>query len=259
MRTISILITFLAMSVLTSWGGGLDQRADSAYMADQFAEAAGLYEQAAREEGVSSALYYNLGNSYYRMGRTGEAIVAYERALRLDPSNSEAKANLEFLNSRIIDRPGDRGSFISNTLDEIALYTSTNNWAWVAVGLFAIVIVCGACYLFSSVTVVRKAGFFGGIVMLLLCVTAVVFSFRAASISSSRSAAVIVVPSTILSTSPRTPKDRNEEAMLLHEGTKVEILDSVTTRVDSTEVKWYDVQVDNNHRAWIEGTAIQRI
>ena len=50
MRTISILITFLAMSVLTSWGGGLDQRADSAYMADQFAEAAGLYEQAAREE-----------------------------------------------------------------------------------------------------------------------------------------------------------------------------------------------------------------
>lgn len=259
MRTLNILIVLLAMSFLTAWGGGLDQRADSAYMADQFAEAATLYEQAASEDGVSSALYYNLGNSYYRMGRTGEAIVAYERALRLDPSNNDAKTNLDFLNSRIIDRPGDRGTFISNTMDEIALYTSSNNWAWISLALFTIVIACAACYMFSSITAVRKTGFFGGIVMLLICGTAVVFSFRAAAISSSHTSAVIVVPSTILSTSPRTPKDRNEEAMLLHEGTKVEIIDSVTTRIDSTEVKWYDVQVDNNHRAWIEGKAIQRI
>ncbi len=68
MRTVNILIVFFTMSFLTAWGGGLDQRADSAYMADQFADAAALYEQAAREDGVSSELYYNLGNSYYRMG-----------------------------------------------------------------------------------------------------------------------------------------------------------------------------------------------
>ncbi len=179
--------------------------------------------------------------------------------MRLDPTNQDAKTNLEFLNSRIIDRPGDRGTFISNTLDDFALRTSSNNWAWIALGLFAIVIGCAACYLFSSITVVRKTGFFGGIVMVLACGVAAVFSFRAAAISSSHTSAVIVVPSTILSTSPRTPKDRNEEAMLLHEGTKVDIIDSVSTRIDSTEVKWYDVQVDNNHRAWIEGKAIQRI
>ena len=38
----------------------------------------------------------------------------------------------------------------------------------------------------------------------------------------------------------------SEEAVLLHEGTKVEILDSVTTRTDSAVTKWYDVKIDNN-------------
>lgn len=240
-------------------GGNLDERADSAYMADQFSEAASLYEQAASEYGVSSDLYYDLGNCYYRMGKTGKAIVAYERALRLNPSNADAKTNLSFVTSRMVDRPGDKGSFISNTADEISLSARSNTWAWGATGIFALVVACAAVYVFSGSVVLRKAGFFIGLILLVLCVFAVCMAVRGARISTATDEAVITVPSTILSTSPRPPKDRNEEAMLLHEGTKVKILDSVSTRVDSTSVKWYDVEVDNTHRAWVDGSAITRI
>ncbi|WP_290381691.1 hypothetical protein [uncultured Muribaculum sp.] len=47
--------------------------------------------------------------------------------------------------------------------------------------------------------------------------------------------------------------------MLLHEGTKLEILDSVTTRIDSVTTRWYDVKVDNNNRAWVRASAVERI
>lgn len=86
-----------------------------------------------------------------------------------------------------------------------------------------------------------------------------VFSFRAASIASADNVAIVTVPSTILSTTPRVPQDRTQEAMLLHEGTKVTILDSVRSTTDSIHSLWYDVEVDNAHRAWINAAAVQKI
>lgn len=259
MNRIIILIISFVFSIHLTKGENLDLRADSAYMADQFSEAALLYEEAAKEEGVSSELYYNLGNCYYRMGKIGQAIVCYERALRLDPTNTDARSNLDFVNSKIVDRPGDRGSFISNTADKISLSTTSNTWAWIAVFIFLLFICCIGSYVFASSVLARKAGFFGGIILLVLSVFSVVMSLRGAKIATDNNIAVITTPSTILSTSPRPPKDRNEEAMLLHEGTKVRILDSVSSRVDSISVKWYDVEIDNTHRAWIDGSAITRI
>ncbi len=54
-------------------------------------------------------------------------------------------------------------------------------------------------------------------------------------------------------------KDRDQEAMLLHEGTRVQILDSVRSTSDSISTLWYDVQVDNAHRAWINAAAVEKI
>ena len=71
--------------------------------------------------------------------------------------------------------------------------------------------------------------------------------------------AVVTVPSTILSTSPRAPKNRTEEAMLLHEGTKMQIMDSVSSHTDTITSRWYDVEIDNNHRAWIKASDVEII
>ncbi|WP_295731764.1 tetratricopeptide repeat protein [uncultured Muribaculum sp.] len=234
----------------------LVESADSAYAADDFAKSTALYLKAAEVDGTSSNLFYNIGNSYYRQGKPGMAILYYERALRLDPSNVDARANLEFVNSRITDEPGDRGMFISNTVNGIACRLSGNVWAGMAIGCFILMLGAVALYIFSANVPLRKVGFFGGFVLLALCVIANVFASVSTRYSTAHDRAVVIDPSTLLSTSPRVPKDRSEEAMLLHEGTCVEILDSVTTRIDSVATKWYDVKVDNNHRAWISGKAV---
>ena len=70
------------------------QQADSAYAAGNYVEAARIYEESVKT-GVSSDLYYNLGNAYYRLNDLPRAILNYERALRMEPANGDASYNLE--------------------------------------------------------------------------------------------------------------------------------------------------------------------
>lgn len=258
-RQILTLCLIFITGIISTAAESLTTQADSAYMNDNFAKATELYLEIAATEGTSSDLYYNIGNSYYRQGKLGKAILYYEKALRLDPSNDDARANLEFVNTKITDEPGDRGMFISNTVNGFAQKIPANDWAGLAIGTFILFLGAVALYVFATNIKARKTGFFGAIILLALCIVANIFASIATRYSTSSREAVIIAPSTLLSTSPRLPKDRSEEAMLLHEGTVVEIIDSVTTRIDSTATKWYDVQIDNNNRAWINGNDIERI
>lgn len=255
LTTIIILLGTFALRAESQ----LITQADSAYNADDFRQAADMYLNVIQQEGPSAKLYYNLGNTYYRLGEMGNAVIAYERALRLDPSDKDARNNLDFVNARITDRPGERGTFLGNALDAISSYAHSNTWAWIAFTCFALTLAGILAYLFSEVVTVRKIGFFGGILTVIGCCACLFFSFRAASIASADNAAIVTVPSTILSTTPRVPQDRTQEAMLLHEGTKVTILDSVRSTTDSIHSLWYDVEVDNAHRAWINAAAVQKI
>lgn len=263
MKRLFIILTFIAaLSPLATASGeslSLIEQADSAYNADNFKEAADIYRHVIQTEGSSATLYYNLGNCYYRSGEMGKAILAYERSLRLDPTYDDAKNNLQFVNARISDRPGERGTFIGNAMDSAANAAHSNVWAWLAFGMFVLTLAGANAYIFSNYIPVRKIGFFGGIVTLIACGIFIFLSYRSASIATDDDTAIITVPSTILSTSPRVPKDRNQEAMLLHEGTKVRILDSVKSTTDSVNPLWYDVEVDNNHRAWINAAAVEKI
>ncbi len=237
----------------------LTQEADSAYMNDEYSKALDTYLKIVDSEGTSSNLYYNIGNCYYRLNKLGMAILYYERALRLDPSNDDARTNLEFVNTKITDELGDKGMFISNTVNGFAQKFPANDWAGIALGSFVLLLGAIALYFFATSIPLRKTGFFGAIVLLVVCVLANICASISTRYSTVSDEAVIVEPSTLLSTSPRAPKDRTEEALLLHEGTKVTILDSVTVRQDSVVVKWYDVKVDNHNRAWIKGADIERI
>lgn len=236
-----------------------DIAADSAYTAGDYKLATELYRQTIDSVGTSAALYYNLGNSLYREGKLSQAILAYERSLRLDPANSNTRQNLEFVNSKLIDKKGFEGSFLSRTFNDMTNMMSSNAWAWLALILFAATIGAVALYMFSSGVMLRKAGFFGGGITLILCVISVIFSINGARLANADDVAIVTAPSTILSTSPRAPQNRNEEAMLLHEGARVTILDSITAPIDSVKSTWYDVQFDNDHRAWINSKDVEII
>ncbi len=256
-KIVSLLI--IALAALTAQAASLAEQGDSAYTADDFQRAAELYTKAAETEGTSSALFYNLGNTYYRMGQLGKAVLNYERALKLDPANEDARTNLAFVNSRIIDRPGDRGSVMSKIVDDTVSSAHSNTWSWLAIGCFTLLLGAIAVYIFSDNVALRKVSFFGGLALLALTIAGIILAVIAADKATTTERAVVIAPSTQLSTSPRQPKDKTEQAILLHEGTVVEIIDSVATPADTVNPVWLDVRVDNANRAWISKSDTERI
>lgn len=254
-----IVYIFACLSFISVKAQSLQGSADSAYTAGNFEEAAKLYETEIKENGSSAGLYYNLGNCHYRLGKYAKAVLDYERSLRLDPTNEKTRANLALLNTKLVDKKGFEGSFFSRTFDDITNLFSSNGWAWLGLILFLFTIAAAALYLFSSGVLLRKIGFFGGGTTLVLCCLSIIFAINANGLSTSKSDAVVITPSSILSTAPRAPQNRNEEAMLLHEGAKIKILDSVASPTDSIKTMWYDASFDNEHRAWISSSDVEII
>ncbi|MDO4320399.1 MAG: tetratricopeptide repeat protein [Bacteroidales bacterium] len=234
------------------------ERADSAYNKEDYPSAIALYNQAIDEGYVSAGIYYNLGNAYYRDGRPGRAVIAYERSLRIDPGNADTRANLDFVRSRLEDLPEDDNSFLTNVHHDVVTAQSANGWAWTALAVF--VLMCGAValYIFSGNVMLRKTGFFGAIVLAVLTVYFIVVAADAYARLSDDSEAVVIVPTTLLNSVPRQPR-QTEKVVPLHEGTKVEIIDSVSTPDDPVSPRWYNVKINNSTGAWLRATDVERI
>lgn len=234
----------------------LNQTADSAYSADNFSLAEALYLKSVDMNGTSPEIYYNLGNTYYRQGNLGKAVLYYERSLKLDPTNADARANLEFVKSKIVDKETSDASLVSRLWENVVLQFKADTWAAIALVLFSIFLAGILTYLFSESIMIRKISFFGGLGVFLLCIVSVIISFSAANRMTTNKYAIILPPSVQLSTTPRDARNQTEEAFLLHEGTKVVIVDSISSQSGG---KWYEVLVGNQDRAWLKASEVERI
>ena len=258
MKHVLILILLALTVVLPSYAVNDAQLADSAYNKEAYSEAIRLYNKALQENGRNADIYYNLGNAYYRQGNVAQAVIAYERALKINPSMKDARANLEFVNSRLEDKPEDNNSLLTRAHDSVIGSMTANSWAWTAFVVFVMLCGAAAVYIFSSNVAMRKAGFFGGMVLLVIAIYFVVVAHDAARRLDDNSEAVVTVPSTLLNSVPRQPK-QTEKVVPLHEGTKVEIIDSVATPDDPVSPRWYNVRINGSTAAWLRATDVERI
>lgn len=239
----------------------LDRAADEAYMRgtkEDYLEAIRLYNAAIEKDGSSAAIYYNLGNAYYRADSLAKAIICYERALRLDPTDKDIRANLDFVNSKIIDAQSSNG--ITNVLVEKSMQMfSPNGWAIISVIIFVGVLLLAAGYIFSRNIRLRKVYFFAALVLLIINAVSVIITINASSVVTGGNEAIVIAKSTQLSTSPSSPLDESQKAMLLHEGSKVKVTRELSTPNDPRVKKWVEVEAAGDNRAWIDAEAIEII
>ena len=91
-----LLVLWIGMLASAVLAGEFDD-ANQFYDAGKFGEAKQAYERLAGRGEWSANLFYNLGNSAHRIGAPGKAVLNYERALALDGSHAEARANLQWV------------------------------------------------------------------------------------------------------------------------------------------------------------------
>jgi tetratricopeptide (TPR) repeat protein len=117
MRLLLPVVAFLAasgMPVAAQAPEALFEEGNLAYQEGDYVGAASRYETVLQYGIRDPRLEYNLGNAYFKLGRLGAAILHYERAARLDPTDAEIAANLEFARSRRFDRvdPPDESAVV---------------------------------------------------------------------------------------------------------------------------------------------------
>ena len=223
--------------------------ADSAYVRGQYQQAITLYE-ALLKQGASADLYYNLGNAYYRTENIPEAVLNYERALLLSPGDRDIRFNLQIARSKTFDKivPESEMFFVTWYRSLVSMM-SVDGWARTALVSLALTIILLLVYLFSERIWLRKAGFFGGVALLLLFVVANIFAWQQKQELLNRKGAIIFAPSVTVKS---TPAANGTDLFILHEGTKVMI-------IDGSMKEWKEIRIADGKEGWIESKLIRVI
>jgi tetratricopeptide (TPR) repeat protein len=223
--------------------------ADKSYSEGQYQQAIEQYEQLLKQ-GVSTAVYYNLGNAYYRVDDLTHAILNYERALLLSPSDDDVKFNLQLARSKTVDKlTPESEMFFVTWYRSVVNLMSVDAWARLALISLAVAIVLALIYLFSSPIALRKIGFFGGVLMLVIFLVSNLFAWQQKrAIQRHDEAIVMQSPCNVKS----TPDASGKDLFILHEGTKV-------TVTDSGMKDWKEIRLSDGRKGWVDNTMIEVI
>ena len=227
------------------WKAGVD-----AYSAGQWAQAASDWTDLTATGLRSKELYYNLGNAWFKAGEIAPAILNYERALRLDPSDSDVRYNLEFARAQTQDRIDEVPEFILKTWTrKLSYLLSSNAWAGLSLFLLALTLALVLLFLLGPSVKARRTGFFTGIVALLLTLMCWGFARSLKSAAERHDDAIVMRPVSSVTSSPSS--DAAKSLFILHEGTKVKVLDEVSG--------FTDIELADGRRGWIASGDIEKI
>ena len=222
---------------------------DNEYSRGNYQQAIRDYEELLKQT-KSADLYYNLGNAYYRTDNITRAVLAYERALLLSPGDDDIRFNLQMARSKTIDKITPQSEmFFVTWYRALVNITSVDGWADIAVVSMIAALILALVYLFASRMLFRKIGFFGGVAMLTLFLLCNLFAWHQHAILTERTGAIIVSSSATLKA---TPTQQAKDNGVLHEGTRVDI-------IDDTMRDWKCVRLADGREGWLQSNKIEKI
>lgn len=238
-----LLITSLPSSAITK------ANADDEYRKSNYQQAIKDYNELLKS-GPSPEVYYNLGNAYFRTDNIASAILCYERALLLSPSDSEIQFNLQLAQSKTIDKVTPESQmFLVKWWRSTVNMMDIDSWAATSLIFFAFALVMFAVFMLSRKERYKKLGFFMGLMFLLVFVLSTFFAYQQMQMFSNRTGAIVMTPSLPLK---KSPDEKAEVGSVLHEGTRVDIID------DSMK-DWALVKLGDGRKGWIKLSQIERI
>ena len=223
--------------------------ADTEYQKGNYQQAIRDYEEILKN-GESAEIYFNLGNAYYRTDNITKAVLNYERARLLSPGDDDINFNLQFARSKTIDKITPQSEmFFVTWYKSLVNFTSVDNWANTGILSIVMALLLVLLYLFGPQLMLRKIGFFGGLAFFVIFLLSNLFAFQQKQALDNRTGAIIMTPSVNIK---KTPAKNSADQFVLHEGTRVDIIDKGMT-------DWRCIRVGDGREGWIETKAIEEI
>jgi tetratricopeptide (TPR) repeat protein len=241
-----ILLTKLA------FGQELDtlfQKGNKFYQNGNYSESVQIFESIVEKGYEGKSLFYNLGNAYFRMGKIGLAILYYEKAKKLSPSDDDINYNLTFANSKIVDKIETLPRFFifdwwENTL---ALFTVTG-WTYLSYIFYLLILISIGYYYFAKSLKGQRTAFYLGIISAFFLILTIIFLLVNLNRKLNVKYGIIVEPAVVTKFSP----DQNsKDAFIVHEGLKVKAEDRVNN--------WIKIKLIDGKVGWLNENTLKII
>ncbi|MCW8806101.1 MAG: tetratricopeptide repeat protein, partial [Ignavibacteriaceae bacterium] len=208
-----------------------------------------IYVRLLNEGYEGTTLYFNLANSYYRIGQLGQAILNYERALRLSPSDEDVKHNLAFANLSTVDRIQPLPTFfLFEWWESILAYLTVNGWTYLAYISFILLVILIVIYFFAKTIFQQKLILFSGLGMLAIFLMLISLLIVKLNRKENLIEGVVIEQSITVKTSPDL---KSTDAFVIHEGLKVNLEDKLDN--------WVKIKLADGKVGWIENNAVEKI
>ncbi len=221
-------------------------KANELYNEHSYDSALVVYEMI-MNKGLSSAeLYYNLGNTYYKLRNYPMAILYYEKSLKLNPNDEDTKHNIdiarEFISDKIEPVPE---LFIKSWWNNLTNTFTINTWAVISLIIFGFLLLSVFLYLTSRTRILKKSMFFTSIIFIILTICTFCISTKKYNYINSNNEGIIITPTITVKSSPSSS---SVDLFVLHEGSKVKILDQAGD--------WEKIKISNGSIGWLPTSTI---
>ena len=244
-----VLLIFLSFSNLFAASNPDFDNANEKYKKGEYKSAITSYDKILKSGYDAAEIYYDLGNCYYKLNDVPNSILNYERALKLAPRDEDIIFNLRLANLKVIDKIQSIDQvFFKRWIENISnLYSTDSAAIWTIILLWLALIIL-SFFIASGSPIFKRIFFYSGITLLVLSIVfLIVTNYRNQTVNATNSG-IIFNPSVYVKSAP---DEKSTDLFILHEGTKVKILDTVGS--------WKKIRLMNNNEGWIRTESLEVI
>lgn len=247
MKRIVYILTFLLSTFCIAQNQVRFEKANALYNDGKYAEAIDNYLAILETGEHSSELYFNIANAHYKLNNIAPSIFYYEKALLLKPKDEDIENNIAFANNMTIDAIDvipDAG--FSKLLNTTTNKLTFDYWAKAAVALVFVFVLLFLVYYFAYSTLKKRLAFIGSITALILMCITLAFAFHKYNLDKLDNPAIVFAQESKVRSNPNS---RSEESFRLHEGTKVQVLETYND--------WKKIKLSDGKIGWITSKDIK--
>ena len=248
-KVITFVFLFNSLNIIAQSNDKLFEQGNSAYNQGNYQKAIILYEQILNLDQHSAALYFNLGNCYYRLNEVAESIYYFEKAKQLSPSDEDININSTFAKNMTIDAiellPESQLEQLKNRIFNIFNFSTwvklTIILVWISIALFL-------GYIFSKSTQYKRVFFFCSLITFLFFIGTFMISFSIDQREKNLDYAILFSKKIDIWSEPN---QKGDLLFTLHEGTKVQLIDELA--------EWKKIRIANGSEGWLKNAYLKRL
>ncbi len=247
MKKVLTLLILLFGFMVSAQNEALFNRATDAYNKGSYTKAVEHYLEIIENGRHSAELYFNLGNSYYKLDQVAPSIYYYEKALLLKPNDTEIKTNLGYAQNMTLDAievMPETG--FSKIYTSVIGFLSFDQWAYLGVICIILFVLLYIAFYYFRYSTRKRIAFISSLASLFIASIAVAFAFMQYTDFLADQPAIVFADEVVIKSEPN---DRSQEVFRLHEGTKLYVLDELND--------WKKVKIADGKTGWLSSEHIK--